>query len=129
MNEWAYEAVQEIQDTLLFIKCDPDAIETIVNVLDTISQFDYEAEPQRKNQLKNYRRKKTKKERSIYKFSDEDEMAVNALMKTDDVSGTYICTYTGCNNKCKSKNGMKRHIRVMHLNLISYQCVQLYKQI
>jgi len=85
-----------------------------------------EAIKQAKNDRNNMQMKsinKVKKERKVQQFSAEDDKAVNSIMQIDD-SGIYICTFSGCNNRWKSKSGMKRHIRTMHLNLISYQCEQ-----
>eukprot|EP00092_Neocalanus_flemingeri_P042042 GFUD01045793.1.p1 GENE.GFUD01045793.1~~GFUD01045793.1.p1 ORF type:complete len:326 (-),score=56.87 GFUD01045793.1:19-996(-) len=59
----------------------------------------------------------------IPKLSAEDELAMNSMMKVDD-GGIYLCNSIDCEYKSKTKNGLKRHIKVMHLNLVSYNCKQ-----
>eukprot|EP00092_Neocalanus_flemingeri_P038162 GFUD01041539.1.p1 GENE.GFUD01041539.1~~GFUD01041539.1.p1 ORF type:complete len:401 (-),score=96.09 GFUD01041539.1:181-1383(-) len=84
--------------------------------------FGFELEPKWGNRLMKSR-KEARKYSKPQKSSDEEENAVNSLMQLDD-SGSYICNSPECNSRCKSRAGMRRHVRVMHLNLISYQCEQ-----
>jgi len=60
----------------------------------------------------------------IPKMSTEDEEIINCAVKIDS-DGKYVCGYNSeCNYKGKSKAGLVRHIKVVHLNLASYNCKQ-----
>lgn len=59
----------------------------------------------------------------IPKMSPEDEQVMNSMVKVD-TDGTYLCNTATCKYKCKSRTVLVRHIKVMHLNLVSYSCTQ-----
>ena len=68
--------------------------------------------------------KKNHKVRNVIpKMSPEDDIVIKSMVKVDP-DGTYLCDSASCKYKCKSRNGLVRHIKVMHLNLVSYSCEQ-----
>eukprot|EP00092_Neocalanus_flemingeri_P089558 GFUD01113331.1.p1 GENE.GFUD01113331.1~~GFUD01113331.1.p1 ORF type:complete len:217 (-),score=51.60 GFUD01113331.1:296-946(-) len=66
---------------------------------------------------------KQKQKKTRLKLSTEDELAMNSMVKVDD-NGIYLCNSNDCEYKNKTKSELKRHIKVMHLNLVSYMCKQ-----
>ena len=67
---------------------------------------------------------KHKKVRNVLpKISAEEDLVMNSMVKICS-NGMYLCNYNSCQSKTKSKNGLIRHIKVTHLNLISYSCTQ-----
>ena len=68
-------------------------------------------------------KKKHKVRNVLPKMSPEEDKVINSMLKVD-TDGTYLCNSESCKYKCKSRNGLVRHIKVMHLNLVSYNCKQ-----
>ena len=78
-----------------------------------------------KGSMKTHIKKVKHKARNyIPKISTEAEEIINSAVKIDS-DGKYVCDYnTECQYRCKSKPGVVRHIKVVHLNLVSYKCTQ-----
>jgi len=67
---------------------------------------------------------KHKDKNYIPKVSTEVEEIINSAVKMDS-DGKYVCgNNSECEYKGKSKAGLVRQIKVVHLNLASYNCVQ-----
>ena len=78
-----------------------------------------------KGSVKTHMKKVKHKDRNyIPKVWAEDEKIINCAVKIDS-DGKYVCGYNAeCKYKGKSKPGLVRHIKVVHLNLVSYKCSQ-----
>ena len=77
------------------------------------------------NEMSTNVKRKHKVRNVIPKMSPEDDKFINLMVKVDtDGTYPYLCDTASCKYKCKSRNGLVRHIKVMHLNLVSYRCKQ-----
>ena len=65
----------------------------------------------KKHQVRNY----------IPKLSAEDEALISSAVKIDE-DGKYFCATKDCKYRGKYKPGLVRHLKVVHLNMVSFIC-------